>query len=371
MTLLGIWPSSGATQGRWTIADTPTVSIGGDATGPASDLYGITGLVRLSDGRIVVGDRAQRVIVFDAAGRHVRTFGARGEGPGEFSALRSIQRLAGDTLLVSDARNALRLSYFTADGAFIRSVNAASLGGGQGFGAVVGALADGTLVGLRSGLGGSLARGPDGEVQWGRGEIQLLRFGSDGRALGSLGTYPGYEEILIPGLGPMAISDESSPMRATLVAVGRDRVYLATGDRFEVRAFTPEGGNAGVISEEYDLVPTTERHLVDFFTVHPAGARFDRTRWESMQWNLERGRSLPAITDLRLDDEGNLWIGEFRAGPAAVQTWHVHSGSGTHVATATMPAGFRAFAIGRESVLGVWRDQVGVEYVQVRTIVKR
>jgi hypothetical protein len=370
MTPFGVWPSSGATQARWTIADTPAVSIGGDATGPASDLYGIVGLVRLSDGRIVVGDRAQRVIVFDAAGRHIRTFGARGEGPGEFSALRSIQRLAGDTILVSDARNALRLTYFTADGALIRSVNAASLGGGLGYQRVVGALANGTLVGLRT-RSREITRASDGAVQWERDEIELLRFASDGRALGSLGIYPGYEQILVPGLGPMSISDEYSPLRATVVEVGRDRVYLATGDRFEVRAFTPEGGNAGVISEEYDLVPMTERHMVDFFTVHPAGRRFDRTRWESMQWNLERGRTLPAITGLRLDDEGNLWIGEYRAGPDAVQTWHVHAGSGTHVATATMPAGFRAFAIGSESVLGVWRDQLGVEYVQVRSITKR
>jgi hypothetical protein len=35
-----------------------------------------------------------------------------------------------------------------------------------------------------------------------------------------------------------------------------------------------------------------------------------------------------------------------------------------------MPARFRPFDIGAESVLGVWRDALDVEYVQVRAIMK-
>lgn len=352
-------------ESRWVVAATATLSIGGNAVGPGSDLHGIVGLARLEDGSVLIGDRAQRVSVFDAAGDYVRTFGGRGGGPGEFGAMTWIQRLPGDTVLVSDFSNNRRLSYFTPEGAFVRSVNA------SGVQRVVAALADGSVVGMQISYGSSHTPGPPGAVEWGRDEVGLLRLGVDGRVLNSLGRFPGIGWINPPDLGLMTIVDEASPLHATLVVGGGDRIYLTTGERFEIKILTPQGQTVGVIQEEHDLVPVTEGHLVDFFRVLTSGSSaFANTRWEALQWNVAEGRTLPVITALRLDDEGNLWIGERRAGRNAVQTWHVYSRTGEKLAAATMPAGFRPFSIGTENVLGVWQDHLGVEYVQLRTIAK-
>lgn len=88
---------------------------------------GSFGLIRqiapLPDGRVAVLDRmAQEVRVFGADGRHERTFGGPGAGPGE---LRDAQGMLLDSdglLRVPDAGNA-RMSYFDPDSGFVASHN--------------------------------------------------------------------------------------------------------------------------------------------------------------------------------------------------------------------------------------------------------
>ena len=77
---------------------------------------------RLSDGSVAVVDRASAEIrIFDASGRHVRSMGQRGEGPGEFTDAFILWVTAGDTLWVG---NYYPWSYtvFTAQGQFVRSI---------------------------------------------------------------------------------------------------------------------------------------------------------------------------------------------------------------------------------------------------------
>lgn len=72
----------------------------------ASGLIGaVADLHVAADGRVYVSDpQANGVHVFDASGRHVRTIGREGEGPGEFRRLGGLQTL-GDTLVVVDGGN--------------------------------------------------------------------------------------------------------------------------------------------------------------------------------------------------------------------------------------------------------------------------
>ncbi len=82
----------------------------------------INGMGRLSDGSIVVIDRmAAQVRIFDATGRHLRTMGERGVGPGEFTAPWILWVTPGDTLWVGNQRP-WSYSVFTAEGEFVRRV---------------------------------------------------------------------------------------------------------------------------------------------------------------------------------------------------------------------------------------------------------
>ncbi len=125
---------------NWNVVEAPSVTIGSELeieTGVA--LYRVSGAVRLGDGRIVVADGAPRVLLFDPRGEYLQSFGRRGEGPGEFRSIGSIQLLSADSLLVLPDGFG-RASLFTPDRGFARSIPPPQSG------RWVGRLGDGTLV---------------------------------------------------------------------------------------------------------------------------------------------------------------------------------------------------------------------------------
>jgi hypothetical protein len=302
-------------------------------------------------------------MVFSPDGGHLQTIGRRGDGPGEFRTIQWIQRLAGDTILVADFYNRRRLSYFTADGSFVRSSSSSSVPTPY----FIGALQDGTLVGTVSRQ--APAFGPGEGVKWGRARMELIRFDTDGHVLNSLGSFPRAEELVVPGLSIVQFNGWRSPLYNTLVAVGSTDIYLAAGDQFEVLVLHPDGRDREVRElDRFNPDALTPEHFVRYFD-DPVISHLVRGRGvdvSAVRWDIPDGRTLPAVTDLLVDEVGNLWAeeGGRPAGPSSI--WSVFTPRGSVVAT--MPRRFRPFHIGTESVLGVWQDELGVEYVQVRAI---
>lgn len=66
------------------------------------------------------------ILAFDSAGKYVRSFGRKGEGPGEFESP-TIVAVSGDTLVVFD-RNHLRTTRFRTDGSLLDIVTAREFG---------------------------------------------------------------------------------------------------------------------------------------------------------------------------------------------------------------------------------------------------
>ena len=105
-----------------TLGDEPIFRVGNDESDEAQWFSTIRGVGRLSDGSVAVIDRASAEIrIFDAAGRHVRSMGRHGEGPGEFRSAWKLWVLPGDTLWAGDYRP-WRYNVFTSDGEWVRAV---------------------------------------------------------------------------------------------------------------------------------------------------------------------------------------------------------------------------------------------------------
>mgnify|MGYP001821510072 FL=1 len=83
--------------GAWSLSPEPVLEIG-DLEGEAPYLFQrIWGACRLADGRIAVMDSPSAELrVFSPIGEHLRTFGRRGEGPGEFMGDELVQATQGD-----------------------------------------------------------------------------------------------------------------------------------------------------------------------------------------------------------------------------------------------------------------------------------
>jgi hypothetical protein len=102
----------------WRLSEKPVLSIGGSG---ADDRLGrIAGVTRLSDGRVVVADQSTSQLKFyDPSGRHLESVTARVESRGMVRELRTMARLAGDSLAVgaSDVESILAPS-----GASVRTI---------------------------------------------------------------------------------------------------------------------------------------------------------------------------------------------------------------------------------------------------------
>jgi hypothetical protein len=112
----GIWERSGT---PWRIEE--AVRIGAmDGTGP--EMIGAVGTLEVDlSGRIwVLEQQVQELRVFDAAGRHVRTIGRRGGGPGEFNQVIGMAWGPDRNLWVVDPQNN-RISVIDTAGVFVRS----------------------------------------------------------------------------------------------------------------------------------------------------------------------------------------------------------------------------------------------------------
>lgn len=94
----------------------------GTLTGEGPEAFGmIRSIAVLSDGRIAVADgQAEEVRLFDAEGTHLRTFGGRGEGPGELDGMQGVMGDHEGMLRVAEAGNG-RLSVFHPDSGFVGS----------------------------------------------------------------------------------------------------------------------------------------------------------------------------------------------------------------------------------------------------------
>jgi hypothetical protein len=346
------------------LSSAPLVEIGVLEGEEAYQLNGVAGALRLRDGRIVVANRGTSELRFyDVGGRHLRSVGGKGGGPGEFQYIGEPLRLAGDSLLVGE-RAAARLSLFSAAGDFVIS---------HGTRTPVGVLADGTLVGRRT------LRAPGDQLQSGllREAEALVRHTRAGEELDTLGVVRGSERHLHleQSGGTIESISISTPLfgRTQQLVVGPDRVYAGSADSFEVEVYRPEHGLERLIRVMRPSRPVTPAVLAakkrEELAAAPDAAR--RQGVERRFAELTPPEFLPAYSVLQLDAAGLLWVEEYRAPGEVEPRWQLFDSEGRWLTTVETPVRFRVLDIGVDYLLGVWRDELDVEYVHLYGLERR
>jgi hypothetical protein len=355
--------SRGTWTTPWQVGTEPLLTIGSVDGDPDHLLYRVIGAVGLPNGRIVIANEGSLELLFyDSRGNLLHRAGGRGGGPGEFQSLEWLSRYGPDSVLAVDVWNQ-RVSYFDADGDFGRSVRLEP-NAEIPFPRPVGVFGDGSLLATQ----GTFSLGGEPPVRTERSQEPLFRYQPDGKTAMLLGSFPGPEWAIAP-MGPVGQWERRRrPFgSATAFAAGADRFYVGDNATYEIRAYSVTGRLIQVIRRA--AVPITiEQADIRAFedSALAVGDARQRRQMRVLFDNLPPPPpTYPAYApDIRVDDDLNLWVRESSRVGRQSSEWSVFSASGEFLGTVLMPPGIDVLDIGTDYVLGLQRDELGVEYVR-------
>jgi len=358
---------------EWRLEPTPMLAIGGVEADGAASFSNVAGVVRLSDGRVVVGDASTNELrVFDQAGDFVRKLGRKGRGPGEFDGLFKLVRVA-DTVGAVD--RAGRLQLFAPDGSLLRSVarppfrvGALAFQGGY--------FADWTLLAF------GYPEPPDMTRAHLIAPMTVGLVSPDGSDQRIIDTLPGIEVVRTGGGPPLPV--QFAP-QSYLVVAG-DRACGGYPVVWEVKCFDRRGR---LVSRTVRAVPRAPLSTDARAFYESESMRAMRTAPKAQQDEMREmlrltqyAPSAPAYGRLIGNGGGEVWIAPFDHRSAMMtaelhptgatpQRWSVLGPDGRWLADVQLPARFALLDAGQDYVAGILRDADDVESVVVYRLIRR
>jgi hypothetical protein len=353
----------------WRVEGEPLVVIG-DLNGPEEQqLVDVSAAARQADGDLVAADRGVKTIrLYDASGGFLRTFGGPGSGPGEFQAPSIVLVAAGDSVLVWDAQ-LFRITRFDGEGelAGVHTLDMAKVAKAIDpplYPAQVESFSAGQLLVRlikKEGKGSPLP----GTSRSGSG---VLRVAEDVSTLDVLAFFPGLETFTVGApWGPFAL--ELPLARRTHMAHSSGPLGSCIGvqDLPLIDCYGSEGERLR-LRWSYEPPPVTRREIEGW------RARMSRELGLKVgEADLRRMLEVVPLPDIRpphgrltFDLEGNLWVevGPTGDDPDSPLEHLVFNPEGEWLGVVQLPP-IRVMEIGSDYVLGVYEDELEVQYLHL------
>lgn len=346
----------------WLLAPEPELVIGravGDDD--AHELHRVTGATLLDDGRIAVGvGSVPEVRLYDAEGRFVRRVGRRGNGPGEFQQLTGPWRVEHGRFAVFDVGQQ-RLTIFDTTGAV--AGEGSYRGGGEGMPMIpVDGTSDGRLLGEMQAFSQATAG-------LSRPEVTYVYFDTSAVAQAVADPLPG-RELFVGNAGRdgMRALGSSPFARAPLAAACGGYTAIAENSRYEVRLLDESGSTRTIVRGDRQ----GERITDDVFRAFLRDRLGDEAPvTEDMIASLRQTtvqERLPVLARLQCDEAGNLWIEEFQRPGVGSRQLVSFDADGRYRGEVELPADVTLLRVRDGRLLSLVRDDVDVEYVEMRRI---
>jgi hypothetical protein len=346
----------------------------GPELGPDRFFYQVGDIVRFGDGRLVVENGStQELFVFDSTGVFLTAWGGSGEGPGEFSRMRWVERCGDQQLAVVED---WRVTFFDSDGSFRGTTRLPE-----------------TAVGTRKDAFGI---GEDCQSVF----LTDLVPGYEPTGIGTscylfLGLWASLQaprvDTIGPFLGPEWIADRLGQPRfrlpfsyASSWASDGGAVYYGWSDRPEIRVYSAEGPLLRILRWDPPPDSITEPDWAAYEAdvqreeeTDPRAATIYLPREDHPRPNLKPYFGPPdgVGSAFLISDEGYLWVrghtrylARDREAPPPAVRWWVFDPSGRWLGPVRTPEGFEVKAISADLVLGVFRGGLNLEEVHVYRI---
>jgi len=348
-----VWSDADA----WRVTHDPELTIGVVEGDPAYQFFRITGVARLASGELVVANGGSaEVRWYGPDGRFLRSAGRSGEGPGEYRWMGRLLLVPGDSVLVEDGLRD-RMNLYSPTGDLVRSWDIEPL---QIFVTPppVGRLADGRFIAMTE----DALTEPPGYTPY-HATVVSYR---DGMLLDTVAQFPGGESYY-ERCGPdnRGMCRYGVPFaRTAQLAVTSDRIVTGNGSRYELAVYTPDGVLTALYRRTLPLVKLTDARVRAYRD--SIVALYPEQRRPALRRGLEAApvpEYEPAFSELLVDALENVWVRRTGEHPPGKSPWDVFDTEGRFLGTVGVPADLRVAQIGEDFVLGISKDEAGVEYV--------
>ena len=312
-----------------------------------------------ADGNLVIADFGSgQIRTFSSEGELMRTVGRQGEGPGEFLALSGAWPGVDGDVVAMDER-LRRITEFGPSGEVVRVSRLEGV-------ADAGMLRPRGPGGTRSVFSSitTAAQLSDGATI--RPPVLFVRHRLDGTMLDTVAQVPGYASTAKNVNGNLQVLFVPLSSGPTATATG-DGIAITGGDLYEVRFFDTNGSLSRIIRLS-ESPPALADHHMDAWLNAMAGENADadtKRRTRERYEGVSLPATLPAYTDLVVADRGDLWARRYSLLGAATARWDVFGADGRYEGRVDLQATLRVMAVTDSQLLGIDRDALGVERVQV------
>lgn len=355
---------------EWSLSPGPDVRIGAVDGPPEYQLSRVVFAGRLSDGRIVVFDGGSSELRwFGPDGEFQSRAGGQGEGPGEFLSVVSAAVTPQDSVVLYDFRNQ-RLTWYGPDGVLGRTLRvelhpSMSLV----------SLQDERLVIAEErpalNLGGA-------EYNYARDSVRIMLTGSMSPSLDTLMHRVGREAatwVEYTDGRPTGTRQFGLPFsHPTLVGAAAEGIVLLESGRSEL-AFLNDEGQVVRLAHRTDVdTPTLSAGLRQEYVRNAVQSARERgvpeqlaqAGAEGLLEVIPEGHKVSAFDRMVTDAvSGRIWVRDylFEWNAGGTQHWTVHDALGQVLGRVAIPHGLDVMQVGSDFVVGVERDELGVEYV--------
>ncbi len=346
-----------------TLSETPIFSVGDDENDDTQWFSSVRGVGRLADGSVAVADRTSaEVRIFAPDGRHLRSMGRHGEGPGEFQDPFVLWVLPGDTIWVGDYRP-YRYVVFTAAGEWVRNVALDPIYPNPSRGG--GVLDNGVSV-------NSLEKSPRSRDFTKPDTAVVEVHDRDGNRVGVLSRLP--TRRLGPAPDTEAYNYYIGVLFDPLARVdARERtIALAHTATAEVRLLDEAFNLRSIVRwqvPDQEVTPADVRTWrEEYIRRRSTGSNIWDDDYDGPNISPERPIAdvMPAISDVQVGRDGRLWVWPYRrpgAGPTRAMAFSRDGEFLCHLERPGEAAGFSVWEFGADYALGVSASDLGIETV--------
>jgi hypothetical protein len=196
-----------------------------------------------------------------------------------------------------------------------------------------------------------------------------IRYDRDGANLDTIAMQPGTKTFRA-GDGTYMMQWDLPFGRVAMTAVHDDALYFGNGAEFAIEQFRADGTHvASIRAPSRAIAVTDELHsqwvedalAAEWIQRNPGGEAQWRKRYE----DTPSAEMLPEYDKLLADAGGRIWARIYSLPWEPRNTWRVFDNDGAWQTDVELPAGLDPFEFGKDYVLGVRKDELDVEYIEM------